>query len=100
MLPRRRASEPQGEPRIVTLLRRARRCKLRGETRQSMLAVREACFTSQTDPRLWALYGAACQRARRNDEAKDAIRQAIFLRERERDARRAGSLQRLLLTLE
>jgi Flp pilus assembly protein TadD len=91
---------PEGESRVVTLLRRARRARLRGEARQAMLAVREACFACRTDARLWALYGAACRRARRHDEAKDAIRQAIWLRERERDSRRAGSLQRLLLTLD
>jgi Flp pilus assembly protein TadD len=65
-----------------------------------MLAVREACFESQTDARLWALYGAACRRARRHDEARDAIRQAIWLRERERDDRRASSLERLLATID
>jgi Flp pilus assembly protein TadD len=65
-----------------------------------MLAVREACFVCETDARLWALYGAACQRARRHEEAKDAIRQAIWLRQRERDELRAGSLERLLIELE
>lgn len=65
-----------------------------------MLAVREACLVSGTDARLWALYGAACRRARRHEEARDAIRQAIWLREREKDARRAESLQRLLTVLE
>jgi Flp pilus assembly protein TadD len=80
-------------------MRQARRFTLRGETRQAMLAVREACFACRSDARLWALYGAACRRARRHEEAKDAIRQAIWLRERERDTRRADSLQRLLLEL-
>jgi Flp pilus assembly protein TadD len=65
-----------------------------------MLAVREACLVCETDARLWALYGAACRRARRHDEARDAIRQAIWLREREKDERRAESLQRLLTVLE
>jgi Flp pilus assembly protein TadD len=90
----------ESEPRLVVLMRQARRHTLRGDTRQAMLATREACFTNRSDARLWALYGAACRRARRHDEAKDAIRQAIWLRERERDTRRAGSLQRLLLELE
>jgi Flp pilus assembly protein TadD len=99
MRPRRPPIVPS-EPRVEALVRRARRFRLRGETRQAMLAVREACFESRTDARLWALYGAACRRARRHDEARDAIRQAIWLRERERDERRAGSLQRLLLTLD
>jgi Flp pilus assembly protein TadD len=95
-----RPQPPDNEPRVVVLLRRARRHTLRGETRQAMLAAREACFTDETDARLWALYGAACRRARRHEEAKGALRQAIYLRERERDERRAGSLQRLLLEIE
>jgi Flp pilus assembly protein TadD len=100
MLSRRRPVHTESEPRVVALVRRARRHTLRGETRQAMLATREACFTCADDARLWALYGAACRRARRHDEAKNAIRQAIFLRERERDQRRAVSLQRLLVHLE
>jgi Flp pilus assembly protein TadD len=95
-----RAPKTEYESRVVTLLRRARRHTVRGETRQAMLAAREACFTCRTDARLWALYGAACRRARRHDEARDAIRQAIWLREREKDERRAESLQRLLTVLE
>ncbi|HEX6766278.1 MAG TPA: hypothetical protein VF103_12390 [Polyangiaceae bacterium] len=69
---------------------------MRGEARHAMLAMREACFSCETDARLWALYGAACRRASRHDEAKNAIRQAIWLRERERDDRRRSSLERLL----
>jgi Flp pilus assembly protein TadD len=91
-----RAPRSENESRVAVLLRRARRHTMRGETRQAMLATREACFACRTDARLWALYGAACRRARRHDEARDAIRQAIYLREREKDERRAESLQRLL----
>ncbi|HEX6273423.1 MAG TPA: hypothetical protein VFZ53_10290 [Polyangiaceae bacterium] len=95
-----RSLQVEAEPRVVTLVRQARRHTLRGDTRKAMLAVREACLTSGTDARLWALYGAACRRARKHEEAKEAIRQAIYFRERERDARRAGSLQRLLIEIE
>ena len=100
MRPRSRPVDSHAEPRVVTLVRRARRHTLRGESRQAMLAVREACFAAQNDARLWALYGAACRRARRHEDAKNAIRQAIYLREREQDVRRAGSLERLLSELE
>ena len=90
----------QSESRVEMLIRRARKHTLRGEARHAMLAMREACFTCESDARLWALYGAACRRARRNDEARDAIRQAIWLRERERDDRRKSSLERLLTELD
>lgn len=86
----------EADSRLTTLLRRARRHTVRGEARHAMLAMREACFSCETDARLWALYGAACRRASRHDEAKNAIRQAIWLRERERDDRRRSSLERLL----
>jgi Flp pilus assembly protein TadD len=99
MRSRTRTAHIESEPRVLTLVRQARRHTLRGDTRKAMLAAREACFTSRTDARLWALYGAACRRARKHEEAKEAIRQAIYFRERERDARRAESLQRLLLEI-
>jgi Flp pilus assembly protein TadD len=100
MRSRSRPVDAHAEPRVVALVRRARRHTLRGESRQAMLAVREACLVVEDDARLWALYGAACRRARRHEDAKNAIRQAIYLRERERDARRAGSLERLLSELD
>ena len=65
-----------------------------------MLAVKEACFLAPKDARLWALYGYHCWNQRRTDEAADAMRQAIYLRERARDERRAAVLRSMLEKLE
>lgn len=65
-----------------------------------MLAVKEACFLAPKDARLWALYAYHCWNQRRAEEAADALRQAIFLRERARDERRAEVLRGLLAKME
>ncbi len=82
------------------LLRRAKRHARRGDGRKAMLAVKEACFLAPKDARLWALYAYHCWNQRRAQEAADAMRQAIYLRERERDGRRAGVLRALLEKIE
>lgn len=93
-------SVPPGFPsRIESLLSRARRAQQRGERRQSLVALREATLLAETDPRLWALYGAACVRASRLEEAERAFTQALYLRQRERDAGRSRALRGLIQRL-
>src|SRR5689334_22971432 len=91
------SSTPPGFPsRTEQLLSRARRAQQRGERRQALVALREATLLSETDAKLWALYGAACAKANRLDEAERAFTQALYLRQHQRDARRAASLRALL----
>lgn len=82
------------------LVRRAQRLSRRGDDRKAMLAAREACFGSPRDARLWALYGALCFRARRRDEALHAFGQSLWLRQRAKDERRVGVLQKLIRQVE
>ncbi len=96
---RHRPHPVETESREDALLRRAKRHTRRGETRQAMLALREACLLAHGDARLWALYGGHCARARRPVEAAEALRQAIWLRERASDERRAGALRGMLAKL-
>src|SRR5688572_1575095 len=91
---------PADEPREEVLLRQARRHSRRGEPRRAMLALRECCFAARESARLWALYGVSCWRARRYEDALSALRQALWLRERDHDERRAGVLKILLERLE
>jgi Flp pilus assembly protein TadD len=84
------------ETREQCLLNRARRHRRRGEHRKAMLALREACFTSDSDARLWTLYAMSCARAGRSDEAAQALRQALWLRERCDDAPRARVTRALI----
>lgn len=65
-----------------------------------MLLLREACFEQAGDPRLWTLYGVQCARLGRRDEAVHALGQAVWLRERCRDARRAEVTRALLERVE
>jgi Flp pilus assembly protein TadD len=88
------------ESREVTLLRRARKHVVRGESRQAMLALREATFASSNDARLWARYGVQCWRLRKHQEAADALRQAIWLREREQNDKPTRALRGLLVAIQ
>jgi Flp pilus assembly protein TadD len=77
------------ETREQSLLNRARRHRRRGEHRKAMLALREACFSSDADARLWTLYAMSCLRAGRANDGAQALRQALWLRERCNDDARA-----------
>jgi len=93
--------KPQSEPpffpsRTDLLIGRARRARQRGERRQAFVALREATLLTETDARLWALYGAACAKLNRWDEAERAFNQALYLRQRERDVPRAIVLRQLI----
>jgi Flp pilus assembly protein TadD len=81
-------------------LQRARRQRLRGDQRKALLLLREACCLSENESRLWTLYGVQCWRMGQRDEARQALRQALWLRERDRDKARAHVLRGLLLAME
>lgn len=78
------------------LVSRARRAVSRGEKRQAMVALREACLLAEGDACLWALYANACARANRVADAERAYSQALYLRQREHDTLRARSLRDIL----
>lgn len=61
-----------------------------------MLVLREACHREATSARLWTLYAVACVRNGRRDDAVDALKQAVFLRERARDVARVRVTRELL----
>jgi len=77
-------------------LEQARRQRRRGDARRALVLLREACFLAGTDARLWTLYGIQCWRMSRGDDARQALRQALWLRERAHDEPRARVLRRLL----
>jgi len=79
--------------RTEQLLRRARRAQQRGERRQALVALREAALLAETNAKVWALYGAACAKAARWNDAERAFGQALYLRQRQHDAPRANSLR-------
>src|SRR3954453_15510037 len=93
------SSHPGFPSRTELLLSRARRAQQRGERRQALVALREATLLSETDAKLWALYGSACAKANRLDEAKRASTQALYLRQRQHEPQRAASLRTLIRRL-
>ena len=94
------SSNPPGFPsRTELLLSRARRAQQRGERRQALVALREATLLAETDAKLWALYGSACEKANRLEEAERAYGQALYLRQRAQDAGRAKTLRNVIARL-
>ncbi len=87
------SENPAFPSRTELLLARARRAQQRGERRQALVALREAALLAETDPRLWALYGAACVKSNRFDEAERAFSQSLYLRQRAHDTARAKVLR-------
>lgn len=93
------STNPRFPSRIEQLLRRARRAQQRGERRQALVALREAALLGETDAKVWALYGSACAKANRLDEAERALSQALYLRQRQHDVPRANSLRHVIQRL-
>ena len=90
-------SDPPGFPsRIELLVARARRAQQRGERRQAMVALREAALLAESNPKVWALYGAACVKANRVEEAERAYGQALFYRQRAHDIGRSRTLRSVI----
>jgi Flp pilus assembly protein TadD len=87
---------PAFPSRTDILLARARRAQQRGERRQALVALREATLLAETDAKLWALYGAACVKSNRLDEAERAFGQALYLRQRQHDAPRVRTLRSVI----
>lgn len=81
-------------------LQQARRLRQRGEERKALLILRETCFRAATDARLWTLYAAQCWRMQRRQDACQALRQALWFRERSRDSARARVVRALLAAAE
>jgi Flp pilus assembly protein TadD len=92
-----RPSDVPGFPsRVDQLLARARRAQQRGERRQALVALREATLLEESNPKLWALYGSACAKANRLEEAERAFGQALFFRQRAHDTGRARALRGMI----
>jgi Flp pilus assembly protein TadD len=84
---------------VEALVVRARTSSRRGDARKAFLLLERACCLASEDARVWTLFAVQCQRMGKIDDAARAYRQAIWLRERAKDERRAAVLQRLLSEL-
>ncbi len=59
---------------------RARRHRRRGEDRRALVVLREACLRDEDDATLWTLYGAWLAEDGKNDDARRALKHALWLR--------------------
>lgn len=94
---RRPTSHPA--PAEQTLLGRAWRHRRRGEHRRAMLVLHEACCRESSSARLWTLYAVQAWRAGRRQDAEDALKQALWLRQRERAPEKTRVTRALLASL-
>ena len=58
--------------------------------------LREACNRDASDALLWTLYAVQCMKVGRRDDAAQALKQAVWLRSRDRDEPRARVTRALL----
>lgn len=59
---------------------RARRHRRRGEDRRAIVVLREACLRDEDDATLWTLYGAWLAEDGKNEDARRALKHALWLR--------------------
>jgi Flp pilus assembly protein TadD len=85
---------------VEILIARARRLRRKGESRKTLVLLRDATLLDEHRARTWALLGALCAELGHRDEAARAFKQARWLRlragEEERARVLAGLLERLL----
>jgi Flp pilus assembly protein TadD len=79
--------------------RRARKLERKGEFRKAALALRKLAGNSG-EPKHWVALGNLWRRARRRDQALDALRQGMFLHKRRGSSERARTVARMILELD
>jgi Flp pilus assembly protein TadD len=85
---------------IEQRLERARTRRRKREGRKALVLLREAACLAGSNPKVWTLYAIQCWRLNQRDEARKALRQALWLREKAGDERRARVVRQLLLGME
>jgi tetratricopeptide (TPR) repeat protein len=80
----------------ASLIGRARKLRDKGETRKALIALREACLRDENAAWLWTLYGSLLAEKGRPEDARAALRHALWLRRSAGDEKRAVVTERLL----
>jgi len=78
------------------ILARVRRLRARGDVRKALVMLREACMRDESAAVLWTIYGALQAKLGHVEDARRALKQAVWLRRSAGDAKRARSTQALL----
>ncbi len=85
--------------RVGVLKRRAARLSRRGDSRKALVALRQMVALGG-QARHWVQLGDALRRARKHPEALHALKQGLFLHEREGNPARAATVARLILAVD
>jgi len=78
---------------------RALKLQRRGELRRASLTLREATSLEESNAARWMLYAHVLLQLGQRDDAELAMKQSLFLRERQGEKGKAGVIRRLLLNL-
>lgn len=79
--------------------RRSARLARKGQFRKAAIALRKLAGASE-EPRHWVALGHLWQRARRHEQALDALKQGMFLHKRRGADERARTVARMILELD
>jgi cytochrome c-type biogenesis protein CcmH/NrfG len=85
--------------RAEELTARAQKLRRKGELRRAAVTLREACALDEANAKRWALLGDVLFSMGKKEEAADALKQAVYLRERAGEKAKANVVRRLLLNL-
>ncbi|MBI5536503.1 MAG: hypothetical protein HY898_27525 [Deltaproteobacteria bacterium] len=89
------ASDP-----VADAVARANRARRKGDHRRESNALRLACSMEEFDAVLWTRLGDALLRSSKQHDALQALRHALWLRERSNDTPRAIVTRRLIESIE
>lgn len=81
---------------VALAVARADKARRKGDVRGETTALRQACLIDEGNAALWTRWGDALARQSKYDEALQALRHALWLRERADDQPRAGVTSRLI----
>src|SRR5690349_23527622 len=94
-----RTNDADVATRAAELAARAHRFRRKGELRRACVALREACALEEQDAARWLWLGDALARMGKRDEAKEAMKQALFLRLQGGEKGKANVIRGLMLHL-
>jgi Flp pilus assembly protein TadD len=93
--PARKLQSPTVDP-VAGAVARANNARRKGDRRTEANALRQACLIDEYDAALWTRLGDALFRLAKHEEAVQALRHALWLRERNNDDRRARVTRKLI----
>lgn len=81
---------------VAQAVARADKARRRGDSRAEATALRQACLIDEGNAALWTRWGDSLARLSKHEEALQALRHALWLRERADDEARADVTRRLI----